>query len=83
MNEFDKRAIRAADLRSDAANGKALMAELDRKWFTEGVAAFRCGQPCTDLWNNAQRCGYHVASVVQRALMETRFWGGAPAMGRG
>lgn len=80
MNEYDKRAIRLADLRSDAKNGNALMDELDREWFAAGVAAFRCGTPAAELWSDAHRAGYHVAKVIQAALMETRFWGGAPVM---
>ena len=48
-------------LHIDAAAGNALLGALDAKWWLEGYAAGKAGQPITILWNAAQRRGYRAA----------------------
>lgn len=68
----NQQTILLADLRCDADAGWALMKELDRKWFHEGVQHFRAGQPVDVCWNHVQRAGYRAAQTVTITLAQVQ-----------
>lgn len=71
---LDRLSIAAADLRSDAAQGRQLMRELDAKWFAEGQAMFHDGQPLADCWSPAHARGWRYAQGLTSDTVAVTNW---------
>lgn len=49
----------------EAAQGRALMQELGRKWYGEGFAMFQAGTPRAECWSREHRAGWDAAAGAE------------------